>query len=54
MFYPDNVLLYNKIKEQSLIEPKLIVGKSQNHVYPAYPAPEGKVAIRQIAEIINR
>ena len=51
--YPDNVLLYNKLKEKG-ISTTLIVGEKQNHVYPAYPCREGHQAIKQIIQIINK
>ena len=54
VFYPDNILLYNKLKDLKINNVKLIVGKKQNHVYPAYPTPEARKAVKQISEIINR
>ena len=51
--YADNVLLYNKLKENN-VATTLIVGEKQNHVYPAFPTREGHKAINQIREIINR
>lgn len=52
-FYPDNTLLYNKIKEKD-IKVTLYVGDRLNHVYPAFPTREGHKAVNQIREIINR
>ena len=54
IFYPDNVLLYEKIKANESTKNLLIIGDGGNHVYPAYPTPEGKEAVKQISEIINR
>ena len=54
VFYPDNILLYEKLKELKSPNLKLIIGEKQNHVYPAYPTPEAKKAQKQIVEIINR
>ena len=51
-FYPDNTLLYNKIKEKN-IKVALYVGDRLNHVYPAFPTREGHKAVNQIREIIN-
>ena len=52
-FYPDNTLLYNKIKEKG-ITTTLYVGEMLNHVYPVFPSREGHQAVKQIKEIINR
>ena len=54
VFYPDNIKLYEKLKSGNSQNLKLIVGEKQNHVYPAYPTPEAKIAVKQIVEIINR
>ena len=54
VFYPDNILLYEKLKDLKSSNLKLIIGKGQNHVYPAYPTREAKLAQKQIADIINR
>ena len=54
VFYPDNILLFNKLKDLKVANAQLIVGDKQNHVYPAYPTPEAKKAVKQIADIINR
>ena len=51
--YPDNVLLFNKLKENN-VNATLIVGDRLNHVYPAFPTREGHKAVNQIREIINR
>jgi len=54
VFYPDNLKLYEKLRELKSPGLQLIIGKGQNHVYPAYPTREAKQAVKQIAEIINR
>ena len=51
-FYPDNTLLYNKMKEKG-VDVILYVGDRLNHVYPAFPTREGHQAIKQIIQIIN-
>ena len=53
LFYPDNILLYNKIKETGNPHVSLIVGNGLNHVYPFGPTIEGRFAIEQISRIIN-
>ena len=52
LFYPDDTLLYEKLKENENVV--LHIGHGQNHVYPVYPTPEGRIAIEQIIDIINR
>ena len=52
-FYPDNTLLYNKMKEKG-VDVTLYVGDRLNHVYPAFPTREGHQAIKQIKQIIDR
>lgn len=52
-FYPDNTLLYDKLKDKN-VNATLYVGEMLNHVYPAFPCREGHKAIKQIIEIINR
>lgn len=52
LFYPDNVLLYNKLRGNGNVT--LHVGKGLNHVYPVYPTLEGRIAVEQIVDIIQR
>ena len=52
MFYPDNVLLYEKLKDAG-VDCTLTVQSGMNHVYPMFPIPEAYKAYRQIAAIIN-
>ena len=52
-FYPDNTLLYNKLKDKDICV-TLYVGDMLNHVYPAFPCREGHKAVKQIIEIINK
>ena len=52
MFYPDDTLLAAKLRANPNIN--LVIGKGQNHVYPVYPTPEGRLAVEQILEIIKR
>ena len=52
-FYPDNTLLYEKMKDRG-VKATIIVGENLNHVYPAFPSREGHQAVKQIKEIINR
>ncbi len=52
LFYPDDTLLYEKLKGNP--EVKLYVGRGQNHVYPVYPTLEGRMATKTIADIVRR
>lgn len=52
LFYPDDTLLYEKLKSNPNV--KLYVGKGQNHVYPVYPTLEGRMATETIMEIVKR
>lgn len=52
LFYPDDTLLYEKLKGNPNVT--LHVGKGQNHVYPVYPTIEGRIALEQIADIVQR
>lgn len=52
LFYPDDTLLYEKLKGNENVT--LYFGKGQNHVYPVYPTLEGRVAVEQIMDIILR
>ena len=52
LFYPDDTLLYEKLKGNENVT--LYVGKGQNHVYPVYPTPEGRIAVEQIIDIVLR
>ena len=51
MFYPDNVLLYEKLQNLG-VESCLIIGEGMNHVYPMYPIPEADRAVSRIADIL--
>ena len=52
LFYPDDTLLYEKLKNNENVT--LHIGKGQNHVYPVYPTLEGRIAVEQIIDIIER
>ena len=52
LFYPDDTLLYKKLKGNPKV--KLYVGQGLNHVYPVYPTLEGRTATETIAEIVER
>ncbi len=52
LFYPDDTLLYEKLKNNENVT--LHIGKGQNHVYPVYPTPEGRIAVEQIIDIVER
>ena len=52
LFYPDETLLYEKLKGNPRV--KLYVGQGQNHVYPVYPTLEGRMATETIAKIVKR
>ncbi len=52
LFYPDDTLLYEKLKGNPKV--KLYVGQGQNHVYPVYPTLEGRMAAETIADIVKR
>ncbi|MBR4232795.1 MAG: alpha/beta hydrolase [Oscillospiraceae bacterium] len=50
--YPDIMLLAEKLREAGA-DFELIVGKGMCHVWPLFPIPEGRAALRRAAEIIN-
>lgn len=52
LFYPDDTLLYEKLKDNENVT--LHIGQGQNHVYPVYPTLEGRMATETIAEIVRR
>ena len=52
LFYPDDTLLYEKLKDNPRV--KLYIGQGQNHVYPVYPTLEGRIATETIAKIVKR
>jgi len=52
VFYPDIVTCSEKLKAAG-VSVTLHVGEELGHVYPLYPAPEGKKARRTIADIVN-
>ena len=51
LFYPDDTLLYEKLRNNYNVT--LYVGQGQNHVYPVYPTPEGRIALQTIIDIVN-
>ncbi len=52
ILYPDIIKFYN-ILQANNISSELHIGEGLNHVYPAYPIPEGEEAIQQIIKIIK-
>ena len=52
LFYPDDTLLYEKLNSNENVT--LHIGIGQNHVYPVYPTLEGRIAIEQIIDIVQR
>ena len=50
LLYPDIMEFYEKFDKNKV---KLIIGEGMNHVYPIYPIPEAKKALRQIIEILK-
>ena len=52
LFYPDDTLLAEKLSANPNVT--LVIGKGQNHVYPVYPTLEGRIAVEQIMEIVQR
>ena len=52
LFYPDDTLLYEKLKGNPMV--KLYAGRGQNHVYPVYPTLEGRMATETIMSIVER
>ena len=54
LFYPDDTLLYTKIKQTGNSRVTLNVGKGLNHVFPIYPTLEGRIALEEICRIIKR
>ena len=52
LFYPDDTLLAEKLSANP--NTTLVIGKGQNHVYPVYPTLEGRIAVEQIMEIVQR
>lgn len=52
LFYPDDTLLAEKLSANP--NATLVIGKGQNHVYPVYPTLEGRIAVEQIMEIVQR
>ena len=53
ILYPDIIKMYEKIKASGK-DHELIVGKEMSHVYPIFPIPEGKRALKHCTDIINR
>ena len=54
LFYPDDALLYRKIKQTGNSRASLYVGKGLNHIFPVYPTLEGRIALEEICRIIIR
>ena len=52
LFYPDDTLLYEKLRDNENVN--LYIGKGLNHVYPAFPTLEGRIGVQQIIQIIQR
>ena len=52
LFYPDDTLLYEKLRDNENVN--LYIGKGMNHVYPAFPTLEGRAGVQQIIHIIQR
>lgn len=52
IFYPDVTSFYEKLIKNN-IKAQLFIGEGLNHVYPAFPIPEGKKALEQIVQIIK-
>ena len=51
-FYPDIMKFADRLKENK-VRNKLYIGEGLNHVYPVFPIPEAKEAIRTIQKIID-
>ena len=52
MFYPDIVLLYEKLQRFGVTS-ELCVAPGMNHIYPIYPIPEAAEAVAAIALIVG-
>ena len=52
LIYPDTVILADKLKNAG-VNTTFEIGKNLNHVYPAFPIPEAKVAIEKIADFVK-
>lgn len=52
LFYPDDTLLYRKIKQTGNSRVSLYVGKGLNHIFTVYPTLEGRIALEEICRII--
>lgn len=53
IFYPDNLKLHQRLEEEGL-QHQFIVGEKMNHVYVIFPTPEGRRAIEQLAQFIEK
>jgi len=51
-FYPDIMKFVDKLKENK-VRNKVYIGEGLNHVYPVFPIPEAREAIRTIEKIID-
>ena len=52
ILYLDVTKFYDKLQDNNITS-KLYVGEGMNHVYPVYPIPEAKEALKQICDIIS-
>ena len=52
ILYPDIVKFYHMLDQDPANE--LIVAENMNHVYPLFPIPEAKPAIKKIIEVVMR
>ncbi|MDE6666864.1 MAG: alpha/beta hydrolase [Clostridia bacterium] len=50
--YPDVTDFYQKLQDNNVIS-KIYIGEGMTHVFPLYPVPEGKRAMKEICRIIN-
>ena len=53
IFYPD-ITAYYRLLKQAGKDVHLYIGKGLNHVYPVYPIPEAKEAVREVSRIISQ
>lgn len=52
IFLPDALAFAAKLREAGALA-GLVVGEGMNHAYPLFPTPEGRIARREIAEIVR-
>lgn len=53
LLYPSSRAMHRVLLENG-VESEFVSGRGMNHVYPAFPIPEGKKAIKQICRIVLR